>query len=266
MEITLLVPALVIFLGLLIAGGRLWFARTAVIEAAHASARAASLARTATQANTEGQSAAAASLATVGLVCVDRSIAIGTGAFSVPVGTPATVDGHDQLQGAVLRHRAAWHARINQRRRSGLRCVGHLPGEAVIIPKGDGRGQSVSLFVLMIIGGLIMTAGLVIDGGQKVAAASRAETAAAGASRAAGNAAATLELGGASPVAAAVTAAKAYLAGQPGVTGSVAVTGGIVTVQTSATEPTIFLAAIGIGQVTGRGSAQANLVPTGHSR
>lgn len=91
MEITLLVPALVIFLGLLIAGGRLWFARTAVIEAAHASARAASLARTATQANTEGQSAAAASLATVGLVCVDRSIAIGTGAFSVPVGTPATV-------------------------------------------------------------------------------------------------------------------------------------------------------------------------------
>jgi Flp pilus assembly protein TadG len=90
-EITLLVPALVIFLGLLIAGGRLWFARTAVTEAAHASARAASLARTAAQANTDGQSAAAASLATVGLICVDRSIAIGAGAFSVPAGTPATV-------------------------------------------------------------------------------------------------------------------------------------------------------------------------------
>jgi hypothetical protein len=63
-----------------------------------------------------------------------------------------------------------------------------------------------------------------------------------------------------------VTAAKAYLAGQPGVAGSVAVAGGIVTVQTSASEPTIFLGAIGIGEVTGRGHAEANLVPTGHSR
>jgi Flp pilus assembly protein TadG len=90
-EITLLVPALVIFLGLLIAGGRLWFARTAVIEAAHTSARAASLARTAALATAEGHSAASASLSTAGLVCADRSVAIGAGAFSVPVGTPATV-------------------------------------------------------------------------------------------------------------------------------------------------------------------------------
>ena len=90
-EITLLVPALVIFLGLLIAGGRLWFARTAVMEAAHTSARAASLARTAAQASADGQSAAAASLSTAGLVCMDRSVVIGAAAFSVPVGTPATV-------------------------------------------------------------------------------------------------------------------------------------------------------------------------------
>ena len=90
-EITLLVPALVIFLGLLIAGGRLWFARTAVIEAAHTSARAASLARTAAEASADGQSAAAASLSTAGLVCMDRSVVIGAAAFSVPVGTPATV-------------------------------------------------------------------------------------------------------------------------------------------------------------------------------
>ena len=90
-EITLLVPALVIFLGLLLAGGRLWFARTAVIEAAHASARAASLARTATQASADGQSAAAASLSSAGLVCMDRSVVIGAAAFGVPVGTPATV-------------------------------------------------------------------------------------------------------------------------------------------------------------------------------
>ena len=90
-EITLLVPALVIFLGLLVAGGRLWFARIAVIEAAQSSARAASLARTTQQASADGQSAAAESLSTAGLVCTDRSVVIDTSAFAVPVGTPATV-------------------------------------------------------------------------------------------------------------------------------------------------------------------------------
>ena len=136
----------------------------------------------------------------------------------------------------------------------------------MIISDRDDRGQAVSLFVLLIIGALIMTAGLVIDGGQKVAAASRSETAAASASRAAGNAAATAELGGADPVGPAVSAARLYLAGQPGVTGSVSAANGIVTVTTSASEPTIFLAVLGIGQVTGRGSASANIVPTGKSR
>jgi hypothetical protein len=136
----------------------------------------------------------------------------------------------------------------------------------MIITERNERGQSVSIFVLMIIGALIMTAGLVIDGGQKIAAASRAGAAAAGASRAASNAAATRELGGASPVTAAITAATAYLHGQPGVTGSATATGGIVTVRTAASEPTIFLPAIGIHEVTGRGFAQANLVPTGRSR
>ena len=55
----------------------------------------------------------------------------------------------------------------------------------------DECGQSISLFVLVIMSALIITTGLVIDGGQKVTARSRAESAAAGASRAAGNAAAS---------------------------------------------------------------------------
>ena len=54
-ELTLLVPALLLMLGLLVSGGRLWFARTTVNEAAQTSARAASLARTATQATAVGQ-------------------------------------------------------------------------------------------------------------------------------------------------------------------------------------------------------------------
>ena len=136
----------------------------------------------------------------------------------------------------------------------------------MIMSERDERGQAVSLFVVLIIGALIMTAGLVIDGGQKVAAASRSEAAAAGASRAAGNAAATAELGGSDPVGPAVTAARQYLAGQPGVSGSVSVANGIVTVTTSASEPTIFLAVLGISRVTGRGSASANIVPTGKDR
>ena len=90
-ELTLMIPALVLVLGLLVAGGRLWFARTAVVEAAQTAARAASLARTAGQAYHDGQGAAAASLATAGLTCGDRAVVIGTGAFGVPAGTPATV-------------------------------------------------------------------------------------------------------------------------------------------------------------------------------
>jgi hypothetical protein len=130
----------------------------------------------------------------------------------------------------------------------------------------DERGQSISLFTLVIMGALIMTTGLVIDGGQKVAATSRAESAAAGASRAAGNAAATQQLGGADPASSAVLAAKTYLAGQPGVQGTVSVTNGVVLVTTSAEQPTIFLSIIGIGSVDARGSARTNIVPTGESR
>jgi hypothetical protein len=128
------------------------------------------------------------------------------------------------------------------------------------------HGQSISLFVLVIMSALIITTGLVIDGGQKVAATSRAESAAAGAGRAAGNAAATQQLGGADPASAAVLAAKTYLAGQSGVDGTVSISNGVVTVATSAHEPTILLSVIGIRSVGGRGEVRTNIVPTGATR
>jgi Flp pilus assembly protein TadG len=90
-EITMLVPVLLLTLGLLVVGGRVWFARTTVNEAAHAAARAASLARVATQAGAEGRSAGAQSLATGGLHCTSTTVEVNTAAFGVPVGTPATV-------------------------------------------------------------------------------------------------------------------------------------------------------------------------------
>ncbi len=91
MEIALLAPALVLVLGLLVAGGRLWFARTTVVEAAQTSARAASLARSPGQASAVGAEAGRQSLSTAGLRCADSSVRVSTAAFAVPVGTPATV-------------------------------------------------------------------------------------------------------------------------------------------------------------------------------
>ena len=123
-----------------------------------------------------------------------------------------------------------------------------------------------SPFFAVIMVALIMSAGLVIDGGQKIAATSRAETAAAGAEprrrQRRRNAAARRGRPGRGRL----RAARNYLAGQPGVRGSVSVSGGIVTVRTSATEPTIFLSMIGIAAVTGIGAAEANIVPTGQTR
>lgn len=90
-ELALLVPALMIMLGLLFAGGRLWFARATVTEAAHSSARAASLARSAGEAGFEGRSAVRQSLSTAGMHCSNTLIDLNLAAFDLPVGTPATI-------------------------------------------------------------------------------------------------------------------------------------------------------------------------------
>ena len=227
-EITLLIPALLITLGLLIIGGRIWFARTTVNEAANSAARAASLARSAAEAATLGRTAANQSLSTNGLRCTLDGRR-GQHRRLRRTRRHSSHDHHEhQLPRPVRRPSAAAHPRRrrpDRQRRLGPR---HLP-EPMIMHSGertaratrsrDERGLSVTPFVAVIFAALIMTVGLVVDGGQKVAAASRAETAAAGAGRAAGNAAATQELGARDPVAAATLAARTYLAGQPGVTG-----------------------------------------------
>jgi Flp pilus assembly protein TadG len=82
-ELTLLVPALLLMLGLLVAGGRLWFARTTVNEAAQTAARAASLARSTYAATTAGREAGAQSLQTAGLRCRSTSVLINTAACNV---------------------------------------------------------------------------------------------------------------------------------------------------------------------------------------
>jgi Flp pilus assembly protein TadG len=90
-ELTLAVPAMMIILALLVAGGRLWFARSSVADAAYSGARSASLARTAGEARSGAENAASRSLDTAGLRCASRTVAVDTAGFAVPVGTPATV-------------------------------------------------------------------------------------------------------------------------------------------------------------------------------
>lgn len=90
-ELSVLVPTLMLILGLLIAGGRIWFAKTTVNEAAQTAARAASLARSAEGAAVAGGAAGRQSMATEGLSCRDGSVSVNTAAFAVPVGTPATI-------------------------------------------------------------------------------------------------------------------------------------------------------------------------------
>jgi Flp pilus assembly protein TadG len=90
-ELTLLVPALLLVLGLLVAGGRLWFARTTVNEAAQTAARAASLSRSPSAATSVARDAGSQSLTTAGLHCSSTSVSINTAAFGVPAGTPSTV-------------------------------------------------------------------------------------------------------------------------------------------------------------------------------
>lgn len=90
-EFAILVPGLILVLGLVVAGGRLWFARSSVEEASYSAARAASLARTASEASVDGVAAGRAALSSRGLECSAVSVVVSTAAFSVPVGQPATV-------------------------------------------------------------------------------------------------------------------------------------------------------------------------------
>jgi len=90
-EITMLIPVLLITLGLLIVGVRIWFARTTVNEAANSAARAASLARSAAEAAVVGRAAADHSMSTNGLRCAATAVEVNTAGFAVPVGTPATI-------------------------------------------------------------------------------------------------------------------------------------------------------------------------------
>lgn len=88
-EWVLLVPAIVMVVGVMVAGGRLAWARGAVADAAHAGARAASLQTSAARAESAAQEITRANLAGVG--CLDETVAVDVTGFQVPAGQPARV-------------------------------------------------------------------------------------------------------------------------------------------------------------------------------
>ena len=123
------------------------------------------------------------------------------------------------------------------------------------------RGQSVSVFSLLVTGALILLAGLVIAGGQQAAAASSAEVAAADAARVGADAMGAHQLIGADGAVAGRLAAQNHLA-TAGVDGEVRIDQGRVYVHTTVRRPTLMLSIIRIDYVTGEGEAWAETFPT----
>ncbi|MDR1808773.1 MAG: pilus assembly protein [Propionibacteriaceae bacterium] len=90
LEAAIVVPALLLFLALMIVAGRVALARDTVNQAAWDAARAASLARTAGAAWADAATAAEAALRNHHLAC-DPAVAVDTSQFARPVGQAAEV-------------------------------------------------------------------------------------------------------------------------------------------------------------------------------
>jgi len=90
-ELVILLPALLILIGVTVAGGRLWLTRSTIDQAAYSAARAASIERDGAQAAAQGRAAAVAELHTDGVHCAQRSITLDTAGFHSAIGTPSAV-------------------------------------------------------------------------------------------------------------------------------------------------------------------------------
>ncbi|GAB3708257.1 TadE/TadG family type IV pilus assembly protein [Mariniluteicoccus flavus] len=90
-EALVLVPVLLLVVACLVAGARVWFARSVVADAAHAGARAATLERSAPAAGVRARAVVAESLRTQGMRCADQHVQVDVGGFAAAVGQPARV-------------------------------------------------------------------------------------------------------------------------------------------------------------------------------
>lgn len=91
-ELAILAVPLLLILSIIIGAGRVGMANNAVDQIAHDVARIASIARNATEAQTQATTVATEMLAAQGLNCTSLTVDVNTAGFSAPVGTPAQVE------------------------------------------------------------------------------------------------------------------------------------------------------------------------------
>ena len=91
LETAIVAPGALLFLLLIIFGGRVAIAGQAVQHAAHEAARTASIARTQPEADRDAHAAATETLQQQGLQCLTTQVTVDTTGFARPAGTPATV-------------------------------------------------------------------------------------------------------------------------------------------------------------------------------
>lgn len=85
------VTAFGLFIGMIVAGGRIALARQAVETAANDAARAASIARASSEATADARTAANGSLADQDVKCTTTSVQTDTSGFNAPIGTTGEV-------------------------------------------------------------------------------------------------------------------------------------------------------------------------------
>ena len=85
------VPAFVLFVALIICGGRVAVAHQSIESAAASAARAASIERTVASARDAAHDAAVSGLANEGLHCLSVDVTLDTSAFAPPLGQPGSV-------------------------------------------------------------------------------------------------------------------------------------------------------------------------------
>ncbi|MFD8737502.1 TadE family protein [Streptomyces sp. NPDC059618] len=90
-EAAVVLPALIMFLCMAIAGGRIVISGSKIDAAAEDAAREASIHRTAASAQSAAQAAAAESLDDQGIACASVSVRVDAGGLRVPVGQVGTV-------------------------------------------------------------------------------------------------------------------------------------------------------------------------------
>lgn len=100
-EATLIIPALVLFVALVVLLARDAFTEQTVGGAASQAARAASLERSPAQARAAANSAADSSLHDAGVVCVERNVQADVSGLSAPPGQPSTIS---VTVSCVIRH------------------------------------------------------------------------------------------------------------------------------------------------------------------